>query len=101
MGGKAMAMTTKDRKIFQDIVQEAIAQLVSLDVHSGGHYVTTPLMYASGGCVVVRVEPASDKYFVSDFGSGLEEAQLIGEEATFKRVARGIAEANGIGFETF
>ena len=96
-----MAVATKDSKSFQDVVRDAAAQLVSLDVHSGGHYVTTPLMYASGGFVVVRVEPASDKFFVSDFGSGFEEAQLIGEEATFKKVARAVAEANGIGFDPF
>lgn len=96
-----MAVTTKDSKSFQDVVRDAAAQLVWLDVHSGGHYVTTPLMYANGGFVVVRVEPAADKFFVSDFGAGFEEAQLIGEEATFKKVARTVAEANGIGFDTF
>ena len=86
---------------FQDVVRSAAAQLVSFDQVAGGSYITTPLLYASGSYVVVRVERHGAEYFVSDFGTGFEEAQLIGGETIYRRTAKGIAEANGVKFDSF
>lgn len=82
-------------------VRTAIGQLMTYDVVAGGHYITTPLMYASGGAVVVRVEQAGDSFFVSDFGAGLNEAMLIGGDLTYKRVAREVAQGAGVEFDNF
>lgn len=96
-----MVVATKDSERFQKVVRAAAAQLVSHELISGANYVTTPLMYASGGYVVIRVEQASDEFFVSDFGAGFEEAQLINGEHIYRNVARSVAEANGVGFDSY
>jgi len=101
MDAKAMAVIEKNSDRFQEVVRQAAAQLVSHEFTSGSNYVTTPLMYASGGFVVVRIEAASDHYLVSDFGTGFEEAQMIGEEMAFRRVAKGVAETCGVGFDSY
>lgn len=96
-----MAVKVRDSDRFQEVVRTAAAQLVSHEVIEGAHYITTPLMYASGGYVVVRVEQTSGDYFVSDFGAGREEAQLINGERIYAHVAKEIAAANGIGFDSY
>ncbi|MCB1466094.1 MAG: hypothetical protein KDK08_02820 [Rhizobiaceae bacterium] len=96
-----MTIVAKDSDRFQEVVRATAAQLVSHELIAGGNYITTPLMYASGSYVVVRVERSGADYFVSDFGAGFEEAQLIGGDATYRRVARTIAEANGVDFDNY
>lgn len=96
-----MVATARDSEKFQDVVRSAAAQLVSHEVISGAHYVRTPLMYASGGYVVVRVESDGGDFLVSDFGTGHEEASLMGATRIYKGVARHIAETNGVGFDSY
>ena len=96
-----MVVRVKEHERFQEVVRSAASQLVSCDLISGATYVTTPLMYSSGSYVVVRVEQAADEYFVSDFGAGHEEAQLINGEHIFRKVSAGVAEANGVGFDSY
>ncbi len=91
----------RDSDRFQEVVRSAAAQLVSLEVIGGASYVTTPLLYASGAYVVVRVERSGSDFFVSDFGAGYEEAQQMAGEATYKRVARSVAVSNGVNFDSF
>lgn len=101
MDKKRMVLATRDSEKFQGVVRAAAAQLVSHEFISGANYVTTPLMYASGGYVVIRVEQASDDFFVSDFGAGFEEAQLINGEQIYRNVAKSVAESNGVGFDSY
>lgn len=96
-----MMIARQDSDKFQEVVRAAAAQLVSVSTVAGGVYVTVPLMYASGAYVVVRIERSSTDYFVSDFGAGFEEAQLMGGETIFKRVARSIAESSGVKFDSY
>ncbi|WP_299720065.1 hypothetical protein [uncultured Tateyamaria sp.] len=96
-----MIVKAQDSEGFQDVVRSAAAQLVSCDLIAGAHYVRTPLMYASGGYVVVRVESAGGDYLVSDFGAGHEEASLMGGSRIYMKVARDVAEANGVGFDNY
>lgn len=96
-----MVVSVGDSESFQEVVRAATMQLVSHEAIGGAHYVTTPLMYASGGYVVVRVERSAGEFFVSDFGAGHEEAQLINGETIYRNIARGIADANGIGFDSY
>lgn len=86
---------------FQEVVRSAASQLVSVELVGGGSYVTTPLLYASGSYVVVRVEKHGDQYFVTDFGSGFEEAQMMGGDNIYRRSAKNIAEVNGVDFDNF
>ncbi|WP_297781435.1 hypothetical protein [uncultured Roseovarius sp.] len=96
-----MIVKARYNEKFHEVVRSAAAQLVACEAISGSQYVTTPLMYASGGYVVVRVEQAGDEYLVSDFGTGHEEAQFMGGEIIYKHVAKNIAETNGVQFDTF
>ena len=91
----------QDSERLQDVVQSAAAQLVSCDLIAGAHYVRTPLMYATGDYVVVRVESAGEDYLVSDFGAGHEEASLMGGSRIYMKVARDVAEANGVAFNNY
>jgi hypothetical protein len=96
-----MTLAAKDSERFQDVVRSAAAQLVTLESSRDGCYITTPVMYVSGAFVLVRVERSGRDYLVSDFGAGCEEARLMGGEPTFRRVARTVAEAAGVGFDSF
>lgn len=58
-------------------------------------------MYSSGSFVVIRIEGNGDNFLVSDFGAGLQEAEMMGGEPTYRRVARQVAEANGVTFDNF
>ena len=44
-----MAIKARNKKIFQDVVRYAAAQMVSLDVHSGGYYVGVIILAVPGG----------------------------------------------------
>lgn len=64
-------------------------------------YVSTPLAYPSGANVVVSIsrEGKSDSFFVSDFGAGYTEADMMGASSIYARHARIIAQNAGIGFD--
>lgn len=95
-----MMSPVRDSDRFQEVVRRAASQLVSLETIGGANFVTTPLLYASGAYVVVRVERAGSDFFVSDFGAGHEEAQHMAGEIIYKRVARSVAESNGVRFDS-
>ncbi|GHC63192.1 hypothetical protein [Neogemmobacter tilapiae] len=94
-----MNATLQEAHVIQDFVRAAVARLVSVESVAGAHFVTTPLMYASGGYVVVRIEQNGENFFVSDFGAGFEEALLMGGEGIYRRQAKTIAETVGISFD--
>jgi hypothetical protein len=56
-------------------------------------------MYPSGTTVVVRIEQGENKFFVSDFGLGFQEAELMGADLLYARHAHPIAETNGVRFD--
>lgn len=86
---------------FQKVVHSAAQQLVKYELISDSFYITTPLMYSSGAYVIIRVESIGADYIVSDFGAGFEEAQMIGGDVTYRHVAKNIADACGIQFDSF
>ncbi len=90
-----------DSQRYQEVVRSAAQQLVAIEHVPNGTYVRTPLLYASGSYVVIRVDSGGGEFFVSDFGAGFEEAQLLGAATTYKRIAKSVAEANGVGFDSF
>ena len=73
-------MSVMDSQKFQEVVRAAAQQLVSIDHVKNGTYVRTPLLYASGSYVVIRVDAGGGEFFVSDFGAGHEEAQQLGSD---------------------
>ena len=97
-----MQSTSKTkREEFARAVDAAARDLVKVEHRPDGSFVTTPLIYPSGANVLVRIEPASAaEYFVSDYGLGFSECDMLGATHQFKRHAPMIAQNAGVGFDS-
>ena len=82
-----------------EVIEDAVPRLVSTAHMPEGSYVTTPLLYPSGSSVVIRVSGGQDRFFVTDFGLGRTEAEMMGGERIFSRNAQQVASAAGVGFD--
>lgn len=81
-------------------VAQAVAHaLVDTSVNGGSAFISTPLLYPSGSHVVVRMDGAGDRWFVSDDGYGHLEAEMMGGLSTFRRLARPLADRAGVQFD--
>jgi hypothetical protein len=85
---------------FSATVENAARELVSVEFHNGSAFIRTPILYPSGSTVVVRVDDNGKSYFVSDFGMGYQEADLMEASLIYGRHARTIAEMAGIRFDS-
>jgi hypothetical protein len=83
----------------RDIADAVARELVATTHRPDGSYMRTPLVYPSGANVVVRIDGGPSKFFVSDFGFGYQEAEMMGGSSVFMRHARSIAETAGVGFD--
>lgn len=82
---------------FEDIIARAAARLVSVRHEAAGSFITTPLMYPSGGAVVVWIDRATPHYFISDYSFGARECEIMGaDKRQFVKRAAPIAEAAGV-----
>ena len=99
-GQDVMTLMVMNKETYQEVVRTAAAQLVSVEHDRNGTYVKTPLQYADGSYVVVRVDHGGGQFFVSDFGAGLEVARMMGGASAYKRAARSVSEASGVGFDS-
>jgi hypothetical protein len=81
-------------------VEQAIRELVTAEYRVDGAYVSTPLLYPSGASVVVRISQlAEDNFYVTDFGSGYVEAEMMGASVVYSRHANDVAQAAGVSFD--
>lgn len=62
--------------------------------------IVTPLLYPGGSRVVLTLREDRGSYFITDGGHGAREADLLGGARIFTRIARELAEANGIRFDS-
>ena len=86
---------------FAAVMESVARELVTVDSRADGAFITTPLLYPSGANVLVRVEAVSaTEYFVSDYGLGFSESDMIGATSQFRRHAPQIAENAGIKFDS-
>ena len=86
---------------FAEVIEAVARELVTVDHRGDGSFISTPLIYPSGGNVVVRVEDIGrDEYFVSDYGLGFSECDMMGASAQFRSQAPSIAEKAGVGFDS-
>lgn len=99
-GQNVVTSVAMNAEKYQEVVRAAAAQLVTLEHDKRGTYIKTPLQYADGSYVVIRVDYGQGEFFVSDSGTGFESARMMGAGATYKRVARSVAEASGVGFDS-
>lgn len=82
---------------FETIVARAVARLVSVRHGTQGSFVTTPMMYPSGGSVVIWIDRAAPHYFITDYGFGVRECEIMGaERRQYTRHAVPIADAAGV-----
>jgi hypothetical protein len=81
-------------------VAEAVARaLVETNVKGGSAFISTPLLYPSGSHAVIRMDGTGDRWFVSDDGYGYLEADMMGGSATFRRIAKPLADRAGVKFD--
>lgn len=84
---------------FEKLVDSVARQIVATEHRTGGSFIRTPLMYPSSTSVVVRIEQGDNRFFVSDFGLGYQEAELMGAGLLYARHAHPIAETSGVRFD--
>lgn len=84
---------------FRGVVEAVAREIVAIDHRASGSFIRTPLMYAGGATVVVRIEEDGGRFFVSDVGIGLQEAELMGAGSMYAKPARSIAEEAGVRFD--
>lgn len=61
--------------------------------------IVTPLMYPGGGRVPVRIGHSEEGFLVSDFGSARREADMLGGDAVFAKIARDVAQRHEVRFD--
>ena len=89
------------RERYIAVIETVARELVKIDHRHDGTFITMPLIYPSGANVLVRVDEAGvDQYFVSDYGLGYSECDMMGATPQFKRHAPQIAANAGVGFDT-
>jgi hypothetical protein len=81
-----MRQLIRENNAFKGVVETAAQQLVNVRHFPEGSFVTTPMSYPSGAQVVIRVEPSGSDFFVSEFGVGFQEAEMIGGERIYKNL---------------
>lgn len=74
-------------------------QLVQAFECGGECFIQTPLMYPGGSTVVVSISVSGDHLFLSDFGLGFQEAELIGANRHYTRIAPKVGERYGVHFD--
>lgn len=92
-------MLKQPRDSFRSLIGDVSKQLVGAEHDAAGSFIRLPLLYPSGTSVVVRVEGADNRFFVSDYGLGAQEADLMGASLTYARQGRPIAEDAGVRFD--
>jgi hypothetical protein len=80
-------------------VDTAMREIVSAAHRPEGSYVNLPILYPSGSAAVVRVSGGPDRYFVTDFGLGYSEAEMMGADRTYVRQAKTIGRNSGVAFD--
>jgi hypothetical protein len=82
---------------FEETIARTAAQMVSVRHESSGAFITTPLMYPSGGAVVVWIDRTPPYFLVSDYSFGARECDIMGaDRRQFLHHAEPIAEAAGV-----
>ncbi len=92
-------MSTADIQKFNHLVDDVAREIVATEHRVGGSFIRTPLMYPSGSTVVVRIEHGDNRFFVSDYGYGFQEAELMGAGLMYSKPAHAIALEAGVKFD--
>lgn len=82
-----------------DVVEQAMCEIVSAAHRVEGSYVRLPILFPSGSDVVIRVSGGPDRFFVTDFGLGYSEAELMGASSIYLRQAKQVSKNSGVEFD--
>jgi hypothetical protein len=85
---------------FRRTIEEVSSQLIGVDHRDGFSFVKVPIVYPSGSGVVIQVRAVGSTFFVTDFGAGYDEAEMMGAATLFARHAKRVAETSGVGFDS-
>lgn len=92
-----MTMIDVNVSDFDEIINRAVTRLVSVRHEKSGAFITTPVMYPSGGAVVIWIDRAPPHFFVSDYSFGARECDIMSaDRRQFRKHAEPIAERAGI-----
>lgn len=82
------------------VAKEIASSLAFAQERGGEQQIVTPLLYPGGARVVLRVQMTPDGYFLSDYGAGKREAELMGDLRIYTRVAKEQAARHGVNFDS-
>src|SRR5215467_4127023 len=82
-----------------DIAAQIARSLVRVSSNDQMAQIATPLLYPGGSMVSVEFSRRRAGYLVTDAGGARREAELMGGERSFARVAPEIAERFGVRFD--
>lgn len=92
--------TTAVSRELEKRVSDAIERLMAVqNLESGKAVLSVPVTYPSGASVVVELEKNADRIWVSDMGLGMAEAEMMGADDSYQRLARSKAEEFGINYD--
>ena len=95
-------MISKERPRLAEIAEEVADKLIAVHEYRDSAYLRLPVLYPSGSTVVLRLsrertmtaEP--QRFTITDFAAGYDEADMMGTATVFIRHATEIAEREGI-----
>lgn len=96
-------MTPTSQKIdtsFQRLVEQVARKLISVKLAGREAFIQTPLRYPSGSSSVIRISDEGGSFFVSDYGLGFDEAEMMGaSQQLYFRQASAIAMKANVQFD--
>lgn len=94
-----MVVTLASNETLMRAAEAAMRDIVSAAHRPEGSYIKTPLLYPSGSTAVVRITGGPDVYFVTDYGLGYSEAEMMGASRTYVNKARKVSASAGVRFD--
>ena len=86
-------------KEFDSRLHNAIARLMKITPDGDRARVSVPISYPSGSSAAVEIIFNDGNCFVSDFGLGQMEAEMLGADTYYSAAARKAADRFGVGFD--
>jgi len=83
----------------RDFAGQIAGALVRVSMRDQAARLHTPLLFPGGSTVGVEIAPLHGSYLVTDMGSATREAELLGVERIFSKIAQEAARKYGVRFD--
>lgn len=83
----------------KDFANDIARALVRVSLRDSAARISTPLLFPGGAFVGVEIARNRGGYLVSDMGGAMREAELMGVERQFSRIAPEVARRYGVRFD--